>query len=195
MSPTSLADIGCSPSGPHAAELRVRLVDDPRSMKHIASCQPRIFYESRSVNLGFAGLCSVASRVLSLVAKEALRGLDTLRAAKVKSAKVNSKAGKATKLPLPATALMPPPRPPAKDKKMALCRFKQSLYHDLRFALQMACGAKRLLNLVLGPGAQLAWYSKCEFIPCEIEAGQRGNPGSKMPLIRRVALWRIPGRG
>src|SRR2546429_5197820 len=69
MSPTSLADIGCSPSGPHAAELRVRLVDDPRSMKHIASCQPRIFYESRSVNLGFAGLCSVASRVLSLVAK------------------------------------------------------------------------------------------------------------------------------
>src|SRR2546429_6227969 len=65
MSPTSLADIGCSPSGPHAAELRVRLVDDPRSMKHIASCQPRIFYESRSVNLGFAGLCSVASRVLS----------------------------------------------------------------------------------------------------------------------------------
>jgi len=108
---------------------------------------------------------------------------------------VNSKAGKATKLPLPATALMPPPRPPAKDKKLALCRFKQSLYHDLRFALQMACGAKRLLNLVLGPGAQLAWYSKYEFIPCEIEAGQRGNPGSKMPLIRRVALWRIPGRG
>src|SRR5438067_2308288 len=45
---------------------------------------------------------------------------------------VNSKAGKATKLPLPATALMPPPRPPAKDKKLALCRFKQSLYHDLR---------------------------------------------------------------
>src|SRR5205807_2244668 len=84
-------------------------------------------------------------------------------------------SGKATKLPLPATALMPPPRPPAKDKKMALCRFKQSLYHDLRFALQMACGAKRLLNLVLGPGAHLAWYSKCEFIPCEIEAGQRGQ--------------------
>src|SRR5207248_1832191 len=48
---------------------------------------------------------------------------------------VNKSAGKATKLPPPATALMPPPRAPAKKRKMAVCRFKQRLYHDSQIAV------------------------------------------------------------
>src|SRR5689334_11168372 len=43
---------------------------------------------------------------------------------------VNKRAGKATKLPPPATALIPPPRAPAKKRKMALCRFKRRFYHE-----------------------------------------------------------------
>src|SRR5206468_7625121 len=43
---------------------------------------------------------------------------------------VNKSAGKATKLPPPATALIPPPRAPAKNRKMALCRFKRKFYHE-----------------------------------------------------------------
>ena len=43
---------------------------------------------------------------------------------------VNRRAGKATKLPPPATALIAPPRAPAKNRKMALCRFKQKFYHE-----------------------------------------------------------------
>jgi hypothetical protein len=43
---------------------------------------------------------------------------------------VNRSAGKATKLPPPATALIAPPRAPAKNRKMALCRFKLKFYHD-----------------------------------------------------------------
>src|SRR5712692_11789836 len=34
------------------------------------------------------------------------------------------------KLPPPATALIPPPRAPAKNRKMALCRFKRKFYHE-----------------------------------------------------------------
>src|SRR5437667_4796533 len=43
---------------------------------------------------------------------------------------VNKSAGKATKLPPPATALIPPPRAPAKNRKMAVCRFKRKFYHE-----------------------------------------------------------------
>jgi len=43
---------------------------------------------------------------------------------------VNNSAGKATKLPPPATALIPPPSALAKNRKMALCRFKQKFYHE-----------------------------------------------------------------
>src|SRR5437773_9235573 len=43
---------------------------------------------------------------------------------------VNNSAGKATKLPPPATALIPPPRAPAENRKMAVCRFKQKFYHE-----------------------------------------------------------------
>src|SRR5260370_39535576 len=43
---------------------------------------------------------------------------------------VNNSAGKATKLPPPATALIPPPRAPAKNRKMAVCRFKRKFYHE-----------------------------------------------------------------
>src|SRR5438034_11671889 len=43
---------------------------------------------------------------------------------------VNNSAGKATKLPPPATALIPPPRAPAKNRKMAVCGFKRKFYHE-----------------------------------------------------------------
>src|SRR5271157_1214057 len=42
---------------------------------------------------------------------------------------VNSSAGNATKLPPPATALIAPPRAPAKKRNMASCMFKQTFYH------------------------------------------------------------------
>ena len=45
---------------------------------------------------------------------------------------VNKSAGNATKLPPPATALMAPPNAPAKNKNIALCKFKQTFYHDWR---------------------------------------------------------------
>src|SRR5580698_2513525 len=50
---------------------------------------------------------------------------------------VNSSAGNATKLPPPATALMAPPSAPAKNRNMALCKFKQILYHDCGAMLQL----------------------------------------------------------
>jgi hypothetical protein len=43
---------------------------------------------------------------------------------------VNKSAGKATKLPPPATALVPPPRAPAKNRKMAVCGLKRKFYHE-----------------------------------------------------------------
>src|SRR6267378_3513148 len=43
---------------------------------------------------------------------------------------VRSKAGKETKLPPPATALIAPPRAPAKNRKMAVCRFNSVIYHS-----------------------------------------------------------------
>src|SRR5271154_3554212 len=49
---------------------------------------------------------------------------------------VNNSAGNATKLPPPATALIAPPIAPAKKRKMALCKFKQTFYHDSRSPLQ-----------------------------------------------------------
>src|SRR5271163_4954959 len=49
---------------------------------------------------------------------------------------VKSSAGNATKLPPPATALMAPPMAPAKKRKMALWKFKQTFYHDSNPALQ-----------------------------------------------------------
>ena len=45
---------------------------------------------------------------------------------------VNKSAGKATKLPPPATALIAPPSAPAKNRKIAVCKFKQIFYHDSR---------------------------------------------------------------
>src|SRR6266481_4655850 len=42
----------------------------------------------------------------------------------------NKRAGKETKLPQPATALIPPPRAPAKNRKMAVCGFKWRFYHE-----------------------------------------------------------------
>jgi hypothetical protein len=43
---------------------------------------------------------------------------------------VNKSAGNATKLPSPATALIAPPSAPAKNRNIAVCRFKQIFYHD-----------------------------------------------------------------
>ena len=42
---------------------------------------------------------------------------------------LNSSAGKAIKLPPPATALSAPPRTPAKNRKMAIGRVKYKMYH------------------------------------------------------------------
>ena len=42
---------------------------------------------------------------------------------------LNIKAGKATKLPPPATAFSAPPRAPAKNRKIAVCRPKYKMYH------------------------------------------------------------------
>src|SRR5277367_4662396 len=49
---------------------------------------------------------------------------------------VKSNAGKATKLPPPATALIAPPIAPAKNRNMASCKCKQIFYHDCASALQ-----------------------------------------------------------
>src|SRR5271155_5306993 len=49
---------------------------------------------------------------------------------------VNKSAGNATKLPPPATALIAPPIAPAKNRNMALCKFKPTFYHDSRSPLQ-----------------------------------------------------------
>jgi hypothetical protein len=49
---------------------------------------------------------------------------------------VNMSAGNATKLPPPATALIAPPSAPAKNKNIALCKFKQTFYHDSLSSLQ-----------------------------------------------------------
>src|SRR5580693_6710642 len=43
---------------------------------------------------------------------------------------VNKSAGNATKLPPPATALIAPPSAPAKNRNIAVCKFKQIFYHD-----------------------------------------------------------------
>src|SRR5882762_11203626 len=43
---------------------------------------------------------------------------------------VRSSAGKETKTPPPATALIAPPRAPAKNRKMAVCRFNSVIYHS-----------------------------------------------------------------
>src|ERR1700752_5335094 len=45
---------------------------------------------------------------------------------------VNKSAGKATKLPPPATALIPPPMALAKKRKMAVFRCKRKFYHEWR---------------------------------------------------------------
>src|SRR5580692_250294 len=49
---------------------------------------------------------------------------------------VNKSAGNATKLPPPATALIAPPMAPAKNRNMALCKFKPTFYHDCYSPLQ-----------------------------------------------------------
>src|SRR5260370_15224338 len=43
---------------------------------------------------------------------------------------LNIRAGKAMKLPPPATALSAPPRAPAKKRKIAVCRPKYKMYHN-----------------------------------------------------------------
>src|SRR6266404_6242944 len=48
---------------------------------------------------------------------------------------VNSSAGKATKLPPPATALSAPPKTPAANRKMACGRVKRVFYHEHACAL------------------------------------------------------------
>jgi len=62
---------------------------------------------------------------------------------------VNKSAGKATKLPPPATALIPPPRAPAKNRKMAVCRFKRKFYHECGWPAKKrstACCPRKQLN-------------------------------------------------
>jgi hypothetical protein len=59
---------------------------------------------------------------------------------------VNNSAGNATKLPPPATALIAPPRAPAKNRNMALCKFKQTFYHDSRSPLQRRFSASPLFT-------------------------------------------------
>src|ERR1700676_969288 len=51
---------------------------------------------------------------------------------------VNNNAGKAMKLPPPATALSAPPNAPAANKKMACGRVKLVLYHECAGALHLA---------------------------------------------------------
>jgi hypothetical protein len=53
---------------------------------------------------------------------------------------VNISAGKATKLPPPATALMAPPSAPAKKRKMALVVVKKHFYHDSGVLLHFRLG-------------------------------------------------------
>src|SRR5271154_3855545 len=99
---------------------------------------------------------------------------------------VKSRAGNATKLPPPATALMAPPSAPARNRKMALWKFKRIFYHDCGLLLQWrplkssVCGYReRTTGKVFGAAKSFldnglgAVYERCDLAPF-----RHGNPGS-----------------
>src|SRR4029077_18543997 len=72
---------------------------------------------------------------------------------------VNKSAGKATKLPPPATALMAPPRAPAKKRKMPVWMFKPVFYHDWRQVLQQKAPFVRCIRRPDGIRAAIFLFS------------------------------------
>src|SRR5208283_1408552 len=62
---------------------------------------------------------------------------------------VNMSAGKAMKLPPPATALSAPPIAPAKNRKTMVCRAKYKMYHGLGQIAEVRGQIEEVENLAL----------------------------------------------
>ena len=63
---------------------------------------------------------------------------------------VNSSAGKAMKLPPPATALIAPPSTPAKKRNMAYPMVKADFYHDSRLCSSRCVAAVEVAAPIQG---------------------------------------------
>lgn len=75
---------------------------------------------------------------------------------------VNRRAGNATKLPPPATALIAPPNAPAKNRKIAVWICKQALYHVCAQVLHLPASSVSGLFIP----ASISLYLDCANFNC-----------------------------